>query len=109
MEDMEFLSLADQAMEGFLDLFEDFDPDELDVDLAQGVLRMEFANGGVCVMNRQTAAHQLWLAEGATAWHFDWKPEDGTWVDTKGRGPLTTVLEEVLTKRLGRAVSLPRG
>ena len=106
MEDMEFLSLADQAMEGFLDLFEDFDPDELDADLAQGVLRMEFADGGVCVMNRQTAAHQLWLAEGATAWHFDWNAEDRTWVDTKGRGRLTDVLSEVLSKRLGREVSL---
>jgi len=30
--------------------------------------------------------------------------EDGQWVDTKGRGPLTQVLADVLSRRLGRRV-----
>ncbi len=102
--DLEFQRDADRFMESVLTQLEQFDPDEVDVDLAMGVLTMEFADGGKCIMNRQTAAHQIWLAAGATAWHFE---HDGErWVDTKGRGPLEQVLAGVLSERLGRAVSL---
>lgn len=104
MEDHEFVKLADAAMDGLMDRLSELDPDEVDADLAQGVLKMEFGSGGVCVMNRQTAAHQIWLAEGATAWHFGWDGE--RWMDTKERGALESVLEEILSRRLGRPVSL---
>ena len=72
-------------------------------DLAGGVLKIAFADGKNCVLNRQAAANQLWLAEGASAWHFA-MAEDGQWLDTKGRGPLPQVLADVLSRRLGRRV-----
>jgi len=104
MEDIQFVTLADAAMNDFMDRLGALDPDEVDADLAQGVLKMEFGAGGVCVMNRQTAAHQIWLAEGATAWHFGW---DGSeWLDTKGRGSLSAVVNEILSRRLGRPITL---
>lgn len=103
--DHEFSKAADAFMgEMFETLSDGFDPDELDPDLAMGVLSMEFADGRKCIMNRQTAAHQIWLASGASAWHF--AQVDGDWVDTKGRGKLRDVLAEVLAERLGRPVSL---
>lgn len=103
--DMEFLGRADEHMTQMLARLDRFDPDELEADLAMGVLRIEFGDGSKCIMNRQTAAHQIWLAEGATAWHFEWRPEEG-WMDTKGRGRLEDVLSAVLTRRLGRPVQL---
>lgn len=101
--DLEFTKEADHYMEGVLDALAAIDPDELDCDLAMGVLSMEFADGSKCIMNRQTAAHQIWLAVGATAWHFE-QAADGTWCDTKGRGSLTDVLAAALSERLGRTV-----
>ena len=68
--DQEFLQIADALMEELLTKLDTFDPDELEADAAAGVIKMSFASGGPCVLNRQTAAHQIWLAEGATAWHF---------------------------------------
>ena len=104
--DLEFQKQADAFMERVLDQLEDFDPDELDADLAMGVLRMEFADGSKCIMNRQTAAHQIWLASGASAWHFAWDEAADCWQDTKGRGRLEAVLAEVLGAKLGRAVDV---
>ncbi len=105
-DDMAFLQRADAFMGDVLARLDRFDPDELDADLAMGVLKIEFADGRKCIMNRQTAAHQIWLAEGAEAWHFAWDATARDWLDTKGRGPLRKVLAEVLGRRLGRAVNL---
>ena len=104
-DDLDFQKRADAFMERVFSALENEDPDELDADLAMGVLTMEFADGSKCILNRQTAAHQIWLASGASAWHFE-QAGDDDWVDTKGRGNLEDVLREVLEKRLGRPVRL---
>ncbi len=103
--DLEFQKRADAFMERVFSALENEDPDELDVDLAMGVLTMEFADGRKCILNRQSAAHQIWLASGASAWHFEQVGEND-WVDTKGRGKLEDVLRNVLEERLGRPVKL---
>lgn len=104
-DDMAFARKADAFMERVFAKLQDEDPDELDADLAMGVLTMEFADGTRCILNRQTAAHQIWLAHGATAWHFA-EDEQGDWVDTKGRGGLLDVLRDLLSTRLGRSIAL---
>lgn len=104
--DQEFLQRAETLMQGLLAKLDTFDPDELEADSAAGVIKMAFADRSVCVLNRQTAAHQIWLAEGATAWHFERDAETDTWMDTKGRGSLPAVLSEVLSRRLGRAIEV---
>ena len=90
--DQEFLQVAEALMQAMLAKLDTFDPDELEADAAAGVIKMTFASGGPCVLNRQTAAHQIWLAEGATAWHFELDAASGAWMDTKGRGELYSVL-----------------
>ena len=104
--DQEFLRRAESLMQAMLVTLDEFDPDELEADSAAGVIKMAFADGSVCVLNRQTAAHQIWLAEGATAWHFERETATDLWMDTKGRGSLHTVLSEILTKRLGRPIKI---
>lgn len=104
--DLEFGKLADDFMRSVLARLEDFDPDELDCELAMGVLTMTFADGTKCILNRQTAAHQIWLAQGASAWHFARDEAGARWLDTKGRGELTTVLAEVLGNKLGKPVRI---
>ena len=104
--DLEFTKDADLFMTQLLDTLDEFDPDDVDAQLSMGVLTMEFQDGTKCIMNRQTAAHQIWLAESATAWHFEQDEATGNWVDTKGRGELMAVLSDVLSRRLERPVSL---
>ena len=65
-----------------------FDPDEVEAESSEGVIKLSFADGSKCVLNRQSAANQMWLAEGATAWHFEFDAASSSWLDTKGRGEL---------------------
>lgn len=102
----DFLQRADAVMAGIQAAVDAFDPDEIEADLSGGVLKIRFGDGKVCVMNRQTAAQQIWLAEGASAWHFAWDPTASGWTDTKGRGELRQVLSGILSRRLQRVVAL---
>lgn len=104
--DQQFLARADALLASLQQALDTFDPDELEADAAGGVLRIRFPVGSICILNRQAAAHQIWLAEGASAWHFVFDEASASWVDTKGRGSLGAILAGILTKRLGRQITL---
>ncbi len=101
----DFAAHAEDCLKSLVARLDRFDPDELEADAAGGVVRISFPDGRNCILNRQSAVNQIWLAEGASAWHFERQP-DGEWLDTKGRGSLRAVLAEVLSRRLGRAIAL---
>ena len=103
--DIQFTQDADRYMNALMARLSGFDPDELDPDLAMGVLSITFADRTKCILNRQTAAQQLWLAQGASAWHFA-RDANGEWLDTKGRGRLVEILADVLSRKIGRKVAL---
>jgi CyaY protein len=105
-QESDYQQQADRCLNDLLARLDAFDPDELEADLAGGVLKIAFADRRNCIINRQAAAAQIWMAEGATAWHFAFDANGQQWRDTKGRGELRQVLSEVLTRRLGRAISL---
>ena len=75
--EQEFLRQAEACMQTLLARLDTFDPDEIEADASAGVIKMTFADGRVCVLNRQSAASQIWLAEGASAWHFAQDPATG--------------------------------
>ena len=93
-------------MERVTNWLEAFDPDELDFALSDGVVTLEFADGKRYVLNRQTAADQMWFAAGARAWHYDWNASDGTWLCDKDQHELFGRIAEVVSEKLGRTVSL---
>ena len=79
------------------------DDDELDMTSGDGIVSLEFEDGTKYVLNRQSAAHQMWFAAGARAWHYDWK--DGAWCDDRDGHRLDERLAEVITAKLGRPVA----
>jgi CyaY protein len=103
-DEHDYLRRAEECMQAILRKLDTFDPDELETDLAAGVLKIAFADGRNCILNRQTPARQIWLAEGASAWHFTF--DGAAWIDTKGRGELLAILGGILTRKLGRAIAL---
>ena len=103
--DIQFTQDADRYLNTLMVRLSGFDPDELDPDLAMGVLSITFADGTKCILNRQTAAQQLWLAQGASAWHFA-RDANGEWLDTKRRGRHTEILADALSRKIGRKVAL---
>lgn len=82
------------------------DPHEdLDIQPGDGLLTIEFEDGTRFVVNRQSAAQQMWLAAGARAWHYDWDPGRETWVDDRDGHRLYDRLAEVVSAKLGQPVS----
>ena len=106
MDDQEYLRLADAYLSKVSAWLEDFDPDELDFSIGDGLVTLEFADGARFILNRQAAAKQLWLAAGARAWHYNWDASRRAWVDDKDQHELSAKLAEVISAKLGRRVTL---
>jgi CyaY protein len=101
-----FIHRTDALVNALVARFDECDPDELEAELSQGVLKLTFGDGARCILNRQSAAQQMWLAEGATAWHFTFDAAAAQWLDTKGRGSLGKVLTTIVERKLGRPFPL---
>jgi CyaY protein len=106
METPQYSKLADECLEKVAAWLEDFDPDELDFTPSDGVLTMEFADGAKFVLNRQSAAGQMWFAAVTRAWHFDWVEEREAWIDDKEGADLFRRIEEAVSEKLGRPVAM---
>lgn len=94
------LGLLVEAFDGF--------PDELFAELAGDVLTLEFPDQTRYVINSHLAARQIWLAAERSAWHFDYVAERRSWLDRRTQGELWSTLEQILTRKLGRKVTLTR-
>jgi CyaY protein len=106
MLDSEFAVLAGRAL---ADIEARLDASGADLDystVSDGMLEIEFADGGKIVVNRHAAAREIWMAGRARAFHFRWQRDD--WRDTRdGRG-LMTVLSELVSAQLEQVNKLKR-
>jgi len=84
---------------------ERFDPDEVDFATTDGVVTLEFPDRVRYVLNRQTAADQMWFAAGARAWHYQWSDATQSWVDDRDGHDLYAKVAEVVSAKLGRTVA----
>lgn len=102
MDDFDSLSLsALQKIEAALR-----SEDELEVDLADNVLTIEFEDGSKYVVNSHGASQQIWLSANMSAWHFAWHEPTGSWRDTKSGAELFTELGKLVAEKLARPVLL---
>lgn len=99
-----FLRTADAVITRVEDWLEDFDPDEVDFASADGVVKIQFAGGPTFVLNRQTAAHQMWYAAGVRAWHYELDDASGEWRCDKDGHELFGRIHATVAEQLGRDV-----
>lgn len=69
-----------------------------------GVLELEFADGSKIIINRHTAAREIWVAARSGGFHF--KPEDGRWVGTRDGRELLAALSAMASQQAGEPVAL---
>jgi CyaY protein len=105
METQEFQKRAGECLDRVADWLESFDPDELDYATMDGVVTLVFSDGRRFVLNRQTAAHQIWFAAGARAWHFNYDTGREAWIDDKEGVELFARISLVVSEKLGRKVA----
>lgn len=104
-DDSAFDKLADAALRRLERVLSEFDPDEVEADLAGDVLTVVVQSKGKIIINRHRAARQIWMAAVQKAWHFDHNAATGTW-HTRDAEFIGTV-EQVLSAQLKRAITLP--
>jgi len=105
MERTDFLKLADDCLDTIANWLEGFDPDEVDFGTSDGVVSIEFADGTKYIVNRQTAADQMWFAAGVRAWHYD-RTDAGSWACDRDGHDLYERIGEVVSEKLGRTVTV---
>jgi CyaY protein len=62
-----------------------------------GVLELEFADGGRIVVNRHSAAREIWVAAKSGGYHFRFNGSD--WVDTRDGRELLAVLSALIAEQ----------
>lgn len=106
LSEAKFEGIADATLEKMVETVSDLEDDALEADLESGVLTLRFDDGVKYVINSHRAARQIWMAAGASAWHFDYDGE--AWISTKTGEELWSLVEHHMSKKLGRNVQLLR-
>ncbi len=104
MTSSEFDSLADAMLERIARAIEESGADCDCEPKGSGVLELEFADGTRIVVNRHSAARQIWVAARSGGYHFRWNGSD--WVDTREGGELLAALSRLVSEQAGRSVVL---
>jgi len=104
MTDSEFEALAEAAIAA---LERAIDASALEVDTetkGAGVLEIEFADGARIVVNRHTAAREIWVAAPSGGFHF--RHDGKMWRDTRDGSELFAALSRLLSVEGQTAVIL---
>jgi len=104
MKDTEFESLAGDALTRVERALEASGVDA-DFELkGDGVLEIEFENATKIIVNRHSAAQEIWVAARSGGFHFRW---DGTaWRDTRDASELFAALSRLVSSQGGQPVLL---
>ena len=107
MNDSEFIALADQTLKQLELALEASDAD-LDCSMtSNGVLEIEFDDGGKIIVNRHAAAKEVWVAARSGGFHFRWDGQ--SWRDTRSARELLAVLSDMASAQAGTEVDLRDG
>lgn len=105
MDDAAFDHRAHDELTYLEDRLGELDPDDVDLSVSAGVLRLDLRDGTKIVINSHRAARQIWMAAVATAWHFD-PLDDGRWFATRTSEELRPTLARLLRDHVGLDVTL---
>ncbi len=104
MNDSEFNTLADEALKQIEAGLEQSDAD-LDFALVSaGVLEIELPDGSKIIVNRHSAAREVWVAAKSGGYHFRW--DGSAWRDTRDKSELMASLTRILSSQSGESVKL---
>ena len=99
MDDSEFNRLADTALKQIETALENSGAD-LDFSMvSSGVLEIELDDGSKIIVNRHSAAQEVWVAARSGGFHFRWDGQ--AWRDTRDSSELMAALSALITRQSG--------
>ncbi len=105
LSEQQYLERASSELQRLMTALDELE-DELEAELANDILTIEFEDGSKFVVNSHRAARQIWMAAGRSAWHFDYAVDAGEWRASKQDEELWASLSAQLSQKLGRKVVL---
>lgn len=107
MEESEFNALAEAEIERIEAALEGCGAD-IDIEPKPGgVLEVEFENGTKMIINRHSAAREIWVAAKSGGFHF--RPEGGRWISGRDGAELYALLSQLVGEQSGTSVTLSAG
>lgn len=104
MDETTFNTAADATLAQLETVLDAFSGD-FDVELkAGGVMALEFDDGHKIIINRHSAAREIWVADKSGGFHF--RPENGRWVGTRDGEDLYRVLSRLISQYTDTPVTL---
>jgi len=104
MTESEFDALAGTALSALERAFEASAPDADVQAKGDGLIEIEFEDGSKIVINRHTAAREIWVAAKEGGFHFR---HDGTaWRDARGGAELFAEVSRLASQQAGAPVVL---
>ncbi len=104
MTESEFERLAGATLAALESAFEEGAPDA-DVQFkGAGVLEIEFADGSKMIINRHTAAREIWVAAPSGGFHF--RHDGRLWRDTREGTELFDAVSRLASQQGGAPVTL---
>lgn len=104
MEESVFSALADAELMRIEAAIENCGAD-VDIESKPGgILEVEFDDGSKIIINRHTAAREIWVAARSGGFHF--RPQEGGWIAGRDGAELYATLSRLVSEQAGEAVTL---
>ena len=100
MTESEFNNLVDTTLETLEFALDELE-DDVEYEVAGGVLTLEFDNGSSMVFSRQPPVQQLWVAARTGGFHFAWDEHAGDWCDTRVGRAFRPFVVELMREQAG--------
>lgn len=107
MDERDFNNHAD-AMLAIIEQALEKSTGDLDFEIKQGgVIELEFDDGSKIIVNRHTAAREIWVAAKSGGFHFRMDANDARrWLGTRDGAELMSALSRCISEQAGVPVSL---
>ncbi len=79
---------------------------DMDIEGADGMLTLTFANGSKIIINRQAAVKQLWVAAREGGFHFNYNAARQCWVKDDDGTELFAALSRYCSNQSGETIQL---
>lgn len=104
MTDGEYKTLTDTFFSRLESALDDV-ADDVEYEIGNGgVLEIEFEDGSMMVINRQSATHEVWVAARSGGFHYRW--DGAAWRDTRSGEEIFAALTRLASEQAGTSVVL---
>lgn len=104
MTETQFKELVEELIIQIEDALEELD-DDIDYESSDGILTIILANKSQIIINRQTAALQLWMAAKSGGYHYDYAGK-GQWQNDRDGELFSDALNRCLSEQSAKKIDL---